>query len=137
MALFERAAEGGLPLLVDVAIDLQTGLPVMEQDKPVLLSGLQALRQWVHFALAEDSRRFAYAAHTADYGNELKALRGYPVTEAEGRLPEMIRQALEGNPYIIAVTHLTVRQQETGLRAAFTLETVYGSMEYEGEVTHV
>ena len=28
MALFQQAAEGGLPLLVDVAIDLQTGLPV-------------------------------------------------------------------------------------------------------------
>ena len=134
MALFETAVESGLPLLVDVAIDLQTGLPVTEQDRPVLLSGQQALRQWVHFALARESRRFAYAAHTADYGNEFEALMGYPVTEAESRLPEMIRQALEGNPYIVAVTHLTVTRQETGLRADFTLETVYGTMEYEEEV---
>ena len=28
MALFQQAAEGGRPLLVDVAIDLQTGLQV-------------------------------------------------------------------------------------------------------------
>ncbi len=134
MALFERVAEGGLPLLVDVAIDLQTGLPVTEQDKPVLLSGLEALRQWVHFALAEESRRFAYAAHTADYGNELEALRGYPLAEAESRLPEVLRQALEGNPYIIAVTRMAVHKREEALEADFTLETVYGSMDYEGEV---
>ena len=68
MALFEQNAGNGLPLLVDVAIDLQTGLPLEKNGKPVLLTGLQALRQWVHFALAPESRRFAYAAHTADYG---------------------------------------------------------------------
>jgi hypothetical protein len=134
MALFQQAAEGGLPLLVDVAIDLQTGLPVTAQDKPVLHTGLAALRQWVHFALAEESRRFAWAAHTADYGNELEALRGYPITEAESRLPEVIRQALEGNPYILAVNQVAVQRREGTLAAAFTLETVYGSMEYEGEV---
>ena len=86
MALFQRAAEGGLPLLVDVAIDLQTGLPVTAQDKPVLHTGLAALRQWVHFALAEESRRFAWAAHTADYGNELEALRGATQMIEEGRI---------------------------------------------------
>lgn len=134
MALFQQAAEGGLPLLVDVAIDLQTGLPVTAQDKPVLHTGLAALRQWVHFALAEESRRFAWAAHTADYGNELEALWGYPITEAESRLPEVIRQALEGNPYILAVNQVAVQRREDTLAAAFTLETVYGSMEYEGEV---
>ena len=133
MALFEQNAGNGLPLLVDMAIALQTGLPLEKNGKPVLLTGQQALRQWVHFALAPESRRFAYAAHTADYGNEFESLAGKPAVEAESRLPEMIRQALEVNPYITAVTGLTVAQREDGFTADFTLATVYGEMEYEGE----
>ena len=133
MALFDTTA-GGLPLLIDVAIDANTGLPLEENGRPVLVTGQQALRQWVHFALARESRRFAYAAHTADYGNEFETLAGYPAVEVESRLPEMIRQALEVNPYITATTGLTVRRKEAGFAVGFVLETVYGTMEYEGEV---
>jgi hypothetical protein len=49
-------------------------------------------------------------------------------------LPEVIRQALEGNPYILAVNQVAVQRRAGTLAAAFTLETVYGSMDYEGEV---
>lgn len=133
MALFDTATGSGLPLLTDVAIDPSTGLPAEEEGQLTLLSGQQALRQWVRFALDPASRRFAYAAHTAAYGNEFERLMGCPTPEAESRLPELIRQALGVHPYITAVTDLSVEAKDGCLTAAFTLETVYGPMEYEGE----
>ena len=133
MALFESAAATGLPLLTDVALDASTGLPVEAADELTLITGQQALRQWVRFALDPESRRFAYAAHTGAYGNEFERLMGLPITEAESRLPEMIRQALGVNPYITAVTRLSIDREGHRLVASFALETVYGPMEYEGE----
>ena len=133
MALFEPTGAIGLPLLTDVAMDISTGLPVEESGQLTLLTGQQALRQWVRFALDPQSRRFAYAAHTSAYGNEFEDLMGYPIAEAESRLPEMIRQVLGVNPYITAITGLSIRREGHGLLASFTLETVYGPMEYEGE----
>ena len=134
MALFDSAAQSSLPLLADVALDPDTGLPLEENGKLCLLTGQQALGQWVHFALDPASRRFAYPAYTAAYGNEFDALAGTPRAEAESRLPELLRQVLGVNPYITAITDLTLRAKGNGLTAAFTLETVYGPMEYEGEV---
>lgn len=133
MALFDSATGSGLQLLTDVAIDFSTGLPVENEGQLILFTGQQALRQWVRFALDPLSRRFAYAAHTAAYGNEFENLMGHPITEAESRLPEMIRQALGVNPYITAITSLSIQSAEGKLTADFTLETVYGPMEYEGE----
>ncbi len=133
MALFEQATGIGLPLLTDVALDASTGLPAEVNGQLTLLTGQQALRQWVRFALDPMSRRFAYAAHTAAYGNELEALMGHPMAEAESRLPDMLRQALGVNPYITAITDLSLQSAEGKLTADFTLETVYGPMEYEGE----
>lgn len=133
MALFEPTAAIGLPLLTDVAADPSTGKPVEDGGQLTLLTGQQALKQWVRFALDPQSRRFAYAAHTAAYGNEFEDLMGHPIAEAESRLPEMIRQALGVNPYITAITGLSIRREDSHLLAVFTLETVYGPMEYEGE----
>lgn len=133
MALFQSSATAGLPLLTDVALDPDTGLPVESSGQLTLLTGQQALRQWVRFALDPASRRFTYAAHTAAYGNQFEDLMGQPISAAASRLPEMIRQALGVNPYITAVYGLSIRQECGRLTAAFTLETVYGPMEYEGE----
>lgn len=133
MAFFDPAARGGLPLLTDIALDAETGLPIEENGQLTLLTGQQALRQWVRFALDPTSRRFAYPAYTAAYGNEFETLMGRPRAESESRLPELLRQVLGANPYITAVTDLTLHAKDSGLTAAFTLETVYGPMEYEGE----
>lgn len=133
MALFEQTTGIGLPLLTDVAVDAVTGLPVETDGQLTILTGQQALRQWIRFALDPQSRRFAYAAHTAAYGNELEMLMGRPLAEAESRLPDIIRQALGVSPYITAITDLSLRSGQGELTADFTLDTVYGLMEYEGE----
>ena len=133
MALFQTTHLSGLPLLTDVAVDVSTGLPTLEQGLLRTVSGQQALRQWIGFALDPQSRRFAYAAYTPAYGNEWEQLAALSREEAEHRLPEMVRQTLGVNPYITAITDLSTALQEDRLRFALTMETVYGPMEYQGE----
>lgn len=133
MALFQTTHLSGLPLLTDVAVDASTGLPILENGLLRTVSGQQALRQWIDFALDPQSRRFAYAAYTPAYGNEWEQLAELSREEAEHRLPEMVRRTLGVNPYITAITDLSAALQEDRLCVALTLETVYGPMEYQGE----
>ena len=133
MALFHTTNYDGLPLLIDVALEESTGLPILENGLLRTVSGQQALRQWIRYVLDPQSRRFAYAAYTPAYGNEWEQLLAHPKAEAENRLPEMIHQTLGVNPYITAITDLSIQMQGDTLRIILTLETVYGPMEYQGE----
>lgn len=133
MALFEPAQPDHLPLFWEIALDFDSGLPLEQGGQFVFVTGQNALRMWVWKALHPQSQRFACSAHTGAYGNELAQLAGSAAGEAESRLPALLTQALTVNPYILGITDLSCRQTKSGLNAAFTVETVYGPMRYEGE----
>ena len=55
--------------------------------------------------------------------------------EAENRLARMVREALRVCPYITSVERFSFTREKSGLKAAFTVKTVYGALTAESEVT--
>lgn len=136
MALFSYDKEAALPRLVEVAVDFNTGQPLMEENGEFrFVSGLEAVRVWVWRALQADNVRFAYSAHTGSYGNQLNLLTGRSLPEAESRLAGLVREALLVCPYIKGVERFTFTREEARLTAAFTVRTVYGELTAESEAT--
>ena len=134
MALCSYEKPAALPLMTEVAVDFVSGQPILETDGRFrLVSGLEAVRVWVWRALQADNLRFAFAAHTDSYGNQLHLLAGKAMPEAESRLPGLIKEALLVCPYITGVDHFTFTREADCLRAAFTVRTVYGALEAESE----
>lgn len=134
MALFSYEKPAALPLMTEVAVDFVSGQPILETDGRFrLVSGLEAVRVWVWRALQADNLRFAFAAHTDSYGNQLHLLAGKAMPEAESRLPGLIKEALLVCPYITGVERFTFTREADCLRAAFTVRTVYGALEAESE----
>jgi len=134
MALFSYEEQTGLPLLREVAVDLNTGQPVLDGDGRFrLVSGLEAVRVWVWRALRADNCRFTYVAHTHRYGNQLHLLCGKSMTEARSRLAGLVREALLVCPYITGVERFYFTREGSRLTAAFTVRTVYGDLTAESE----
>ena len=134
MALFSYEKPIALPLMTEAAVDFVSGQPILETDGRFrLVSGLEAVRVWVWRALQADNLRFAFAAHTDSYGNQLHLLAGKAMPEAESRLPGLIKEALLVCPYITGVERFTFTREADCLRAAFTVRTVYGALEAESE----
>lgn len=136
MALFSYDKETVLPRMVEVAVDFNTGQPLMEANGEFrFLSGLEAVRVWVWRALQADNVRFGHSAHTGSYGNQLHLLTGRPLPEAESRLAGLVRETLLVCPYIKGVERFTFTREEARLTAAFTVRTVYGELAAESEAT--
>ena len=134
MALFSYEEQTSLPLLREVAVDLNTGQPVVDGNgRFQLVSGLEAVRVWVWRALRADNCRFAYAAHTDRYGNQLHLLCGKSMTEARSRLAGLVREALLVCPYITGVERFYFTREGSRLTVAFTVRTVYGDLTAESE----
>lgn len=136
MALFSYEGQQSLPLMREVAVDFNTGQPVLETDGTFrLVSGLEAVRVWVWRALQHDNTRFAYSAHTVSYGNQFHLLTGKALPQAESRLAGLVREALLVCPYITGVERFSFTREGSRLVAAFTVRTVYGEMSAESEAT--
>ena len=134
MALFSYDNDTALPRMVEVAVDFSTGQPLMEADGRFrLVSGLEAVRVWVWRALQPDNCRFAYAAHTQRYGNQLHLLCGRSMAEARSRLAGLVRETLLVCPYITGVERFYFTREGSRLTAAFTVRTVYGDLAAESE----
>ena len=136
MALFSYHNDTALPRMVEVAVNFNTGQPLMEADGRFrLVSGLEAVRVWVWRALQPDNCRFAYAAHTQRYGNQLHLLCGKSMAEARSRLAGLVRETLLVCPYITGVERFSFTREGSRLIAAFTVRTVYGEMSAESEAS--
>ena len=134
MALFSYDNHTALPRMVEVAVDFNTGQPLMEADGRFrLVSGLEAVRVWVWRALQPDNVRFAYSAHTDSYGNQLHLLAGKSLPHAERRMAGLVRETLLVCPYITGVEKFSFTREGSRLVAAFTVRTVYGELAAESE----
>mgnify|MGYP002767949026 FL=1 len=135
MAFFAKKTAAELPLLRELETDPATGQPVMENGDFRYVSGREAVKVWIWRALQPENARFVYAAHTGSYGNQLMKLAGLALPEAENRLARMVREALRVCPYITSVERFSFTREKSGLKAAFTVKTVYGALTAESEVT--
>lgn len=129
-------ADTELPLYTEWAVDWDGGAFALRDGKPYTVTGDEALRIWVRYALDPGNVRFLYTAHTAQYGNQLSACMAEQAGGdiLESLLRREIRETLLVSPYITAVDRFTFTRQGSRLTARFRVETVYGNFTSESEV---
>lgn len=134
----QTAEHGGeeLPLYTEWAVDWDGGAFALRDGKPYTVTGDEALRIWVRYALDPGNVRFLYTAHSPEYGNQLTAR----MAEQAGRdileslLRREIKETLLVSPYITAVDGFAFTKQGCRLTVRFRVGTVYGGFDTETEV---
>ncbi|WP_278572159.1 DUF2634 domain-containing protein [Fusobacterium ulcerans] len=126
--------ESELPLFKEMAIDFETGEPIIKNDEIVILEGTEALKVWIWKVL--ETERYKYKAYTENYGNELKEQLGtiYDKTIKDAILENEIRECLGVNPYITSLHSFKIETPE-GMQHPyiyFSVDTVYGTIENMG-----
>lgn len=123
--------ESDLPLFKEMAIDFETGEPIIKNNEIVTLEGSEALKVWIWKVLKTE--RYKYKAYTDNYGNELKEQLGtiYDKTIKDAILENEIRECLGVNPYIVRLHSFSIETPE-GMQHPyiyFSVDTVYGTIE--------
>lgn len=126
--------ESEFPLFKEMAIDFETGEPIIKNDEIVILEGTEALKVWIWKVL--ETERYKYKAYTENYGNELKEQLGtiYDKTIKDAILENEIRECLGVNPYITRLHSFSIETPE-GMQHPyiyFSVDTVYGTIENMG-----
>lgn len=126
--------ENDLPLFKEMAIDFETGEPIIKNNEIVTLEGSEALKVWIWKVLKTE--RYKYKAYTDNYGNELKEQLGtiYDKTIKDAILENEIRECLGVNPYIVRLHSFSIETPE-GMQHPyiyFSVDTVYGTIENMG-----
>lgn len=126
--------ESELPLFKEMAIDFETGEPIIKNNEIVTLEGSEALKVWIWKVLKTE--RYKYKAYTDNYGNELKEQLGtiYDKTIKDAILENEIRECLGVNPYIVRLHSFSIETPE-GMQHPyiyFSVDTVYGTIENMG-----
>ena len=130
--LFQTAPQGGaqvLPLLRDVAMDYDRGIPRFAGGNPVIVSGLEAVKSWAWRAI--QTARYRYSCFSWDYGCELEQLVGQPYDQDTRRSEAVryVREALEVCPYITSAQAEVEGLEGSVLRIRVQMTTVYGGSE--------
>lgn len=126
--------ESELPLFKEMAIDFETGEPIIKNNEIVALEGSEALKVWIWRALKTE--RYKYKVYSNNYGNELKEQLGtiYDKTIKDAILENEIRECLGVNPYITRLHSFSIETPE-GMQHPyiyFSIDTVYGTIENMG-----
>lgn len=126
--------ETDLPLFKEMAIDFETGEPIIKNNEIVTLEGSEALKVWIWKVLKTE--RYKYKAYTDNYGNELKEQLGtiYDKAIKDAILENEIRECLGVNPYIVRLHSFSIETPE-GMQHPyiyFSVDTVYGIIENMG-----
>ena len=130
----EPSVQDRLPLCREVAWDFVRGIPVYAGGRPMEVTGAEAVRVWIWKAL--HTARFRYEIYSWAFGNEFETLLGQAYTQnlKEAEAPRYLREALEINPYITAVTNITVDFSGSRLTVAGRAETIYGEVLFDALV---
>ena len=118
----------GLPLYREVDWNFETNQPVWRGGEPVFVTGMRAVLVWAWNAL--HTQRFAHDVYSSAYGQDCASLIGKPYTEAvrQSEAIRSIRETLLVNPYITAVTQVSVAFSGSTLRLSFKMTTIYGEV---------
>jgi len=123
---YTEVAESELPIYKDWAVDFENGCLLIENGKPSVVEGLEALAVWIYKALKTE--RGLYLAYSDDFGEEFPALIGETDREyIERLLMSMISDALTVSPYILDVEGYSFAYDGSTVSASFTVNTVYGA----------
>ena len=121
-----QSAAAALPLLRDVAMDYEKGVPLFAGGNPVVVSGLEAVKSWAWRAI--QTARYRYSSFSWDYGCELENLVGQPYGQDTRRSEAVryVREALEVCPYIASAQASVEGLEGSSLHIRVVMRTVYG-----------
>lgn len=122
-----------LPLFKEIAIDFETGEPLLKKNDFIILEGKEALKVWVWKTLKTDRNR--YLIHSESYGNDLSDNIGqiYDKVVKDALMINEIKECLLVNPYITNVYNFSITTLEEGRHPviSFYVDTIYGVVESE------
>ena len=128
-SLPSASPSAALPVPQDVAWDFDAGIPIFRAGRPVLVSGLEAVKVWAYKALRTARRR--YPIYPRAYGCGAWQLIGQPYTAAlkTSEAQRMVRECLMFSPYIRAVENISVTFDDGTLGISCEVRTIYGEAE--------
>lgn len=119
-----------LPLFKEMAIDFETGEPIIKNNEIVTLEGVEALKVWVWKILKTERNK--YVAYSESYGNDLKENIGqiYDETVRRAVIQNEIINCLMVNPYITNVNNFQVESDAEKRYPIFyfSVSTIYGEI---------
>lgn len=125
-----------MELFTELAIDFETGEPLVEKNDFIVLEGNEALKVWIFKSLKTELNK--YEIYSESYGNELNTYIGtvYNKATKEVLLIEELKNSLLVNPYILVISDFVFdyNNETNSLTINFSLETIYGKIEQEGVV---
>lgn len=118
----------GLPLMREVARDMNTGKTVWRGGNPVIVSGVEAVASWAMAALR--TVRCRHDIYSTQFGCDAMTLMGRAWSEdvKSVEAPRMVRDALTASPYVTGVDDLTVEFADGRLVISGRLNTIYGEV---------
>lgn len=108
----------------DYEVDFETGKLTGR-----MISGIEAVKQWLRIALAID--RYRFTQYSWENGAELSSLigKGYDKDYIDSEAERMIREVASLNEDITNVTDFNIDFTGDKLTIAFKVETIYGEEE--------
>lgn len=121
-----------LPLFKEYAIDWDNETLLLKNGRPYLITGNEALKVWIYKALHPQTQLFKYNAYSDNYGNEFMNLisRFVNTDIKRAELQRIISEALLVNPYILNLSEFKFSQTGSKMTIEFTVQTVYGKIDY-------
>lgn len=122
--------EADLPLFKEIAIDFNTGEPILQNEEFIILEKTEALKVWVWKTLKTERNR--YLVYSGNYGNDLIENIGqiYDKTTKDALMINEIKTCLLVNPYITNVYNFSIEGGRSPI-ISFNVDTIYGTVESE------
>ena len=95
----------------------------------------EALEQTIYHILSIE--RYQYVIYPQSYGSEIADLIGKPHDYAAAELKRTITEALTQDDRVVSVWEwdIVFGEDKDALTVGFTVETIYGEIEFRGELT--
>ena len=120
----EQNKNNTLPVAKDIAIDFNTGEPIIKNGDFVVVYGDSAIKVWCYYALKIPKGRFL--AFTSNYGSELeeKLIGKQYNSDTYSKIKRIVEDCLLVNPYIKSIDNIQV-DFDNRLTIGIELTTVY------------
>ena len=120
----EQNQNNTLPVAKDIAIDFNTGNPIIKNGDFVIVEKNEAIKVWCYYALKIAKGRFL--AFTRNYGSELeeKIIGKQYNSDTYSKVKRIVEDCLLVNPYIKSIDNVIVSFDDR-LTIEIELTTVY------------
>lgn len=118
-----------LPIFKEIAIDFNTGAPIMNNGNFIIIEKNEALKVWGWKAL--NTERYKYPGYSWNYGSEFEESidTGLSPDAMEMELKRQAEEVLKSNPYITGVKSIDFEVDGAKVSFSFSLITIYGEEE--------